>query len=226
MVIVGVVAILALMVLPQWWVKKVFADHGEDHDDIPGTGGEFAAHIIKSFEIDKALVQSTEAGSHFDPKSKAVMLSDEYFRGKSLTAITVAAHEIGHLIQMEQGNSWLMLRIKLAGFAQELDKIGRMAMFFLPFVAIFTRSPAVSLAFAAINFSGILMNVILQLITLPMELDASFGKALPLLIKGEYIKPEEEHKVRRILWAAAFTYLASALSSLLNLARWFRLIRR
>jgi len=70
-----------------------------------------------------------------------------------------------------------------------------------------------------------LLATIVHLVTLPVEIDASFGKALPVLIEGEYIQPEDEVAVRRILRAAALTYVAASLASLLNLWRWFRILR-
>jgi Zn-dependent membrane protease YugP len=67
---------------------------------------------------------------------------------------------------------------------------------------------------------------LVHLVTLPVELDASFGKALPILKAGHYIQPDDEIAVRRVLRAAAFTYVASSLASLLNLARWLAFLRR
>jgi hypothetical protein len=70
------------------------------------------------------------------------------------------------------------------------------------------------------------MATLVHLVTLPVEWDASFGKALPLLTHGRYIGERDERAVRQILRAAAFTYVAASLASLLNLARWFRFFRR
>jgi hypothetical protein len=67
---------------------------------------------------------------------------------------------------------------------------------------------------------------LVHLVTLPVELDASFGKALPILTAGRYIPSGDETAVRRVLRAAALTYVASSLASLLNLARWFAFLRR
>ena len=67
---------------------------------------------------------------------------------------------------------------------------------------------------------------LVHLVTLPVEIDASFGKALPILRSGQYILPEDEVAVRRVLRAAAFTYVAGSLASLLNLARWLAFLRR
>ena len=215
-----------LVFLPQWWVKKVFSDFQGENGDFPGTAGEFVEHIIASFEIPKALVKISSSDNHFDPEAKVIALTAEYYHGKSLTAIAIAAHEIGHLIQLEQGSPWIGLRTKMVLWAQKLDRFGVIALFLMPFAAILTRSPLLSLAFMGLGFSGLLMNVLAHLVTLPMELDASFAKALPLLKAGQFITTEDEPKVKRILWAAALTYLATALSSLLSLARWLRVFRR
>ncbi|MBU3915079.1 zinc metallopeptidase [bacterium] len=218
--------LMVLVLVPQWWVKRVFVDYSKNRDDFPGTGAQFAEHIIAEFKVNNAVVTSGDQSNHFDPEKKAIVLSSEYYSGKSLTAITVAAHEIGHLIQLEQNNKWFQLRMVLVRWANKMDKIGIIAVFLMPFGAMFTRSPIITLLLLGLGFSGMLMNVVAHLVTLPMELDASFGKALPLLKAGKYIREEDEAGVRKILWAAALTYLAAALSGLLNLTRWLRVLRR
>jgi hypothetical protein len=224
--LLGIAIVVVLVYLPQWWVKKVFATHQVDRDDFPGTGGQLAEHVIETLQIKQASVQVTELTNHFDPASKTVALIPIYHRGKSLTAITVAAHEIGHLIQLEEGNTWLKLRTQLVQWTKKLERYGMIALFLIPIAGLLTRSPAVMIALTGLGLSGMLLNVVVHLVTLPMELDASFGKALPLLKTGEFISREDEPKVKQILWAAALTYLASALSSLLNLANWIRILRR
>ncbi len=221
-----VLLILGLILLPQWWVKRVFALYQSDRDDFPGTGGQFASHILELYEIEKARIDVSTTANHFDPESKTVALTPETFNGKSLTAVTIAAHEIGHLIQLEEGNPWLSLRTRLVMLTQRLERLGMIAIFFVPFAGLLTRSPLVVFGLTAIGLSGMLVRVLVHLVTLPMELDASFGKALPILVKGEFISKEDEPGARRILWAAALTYLSSALSSLLSLANWLRVLRR
>ncbi len=224
--ILGISTIVVLVFLPQWWVKHVFSAYQGDRDDIPGTGGQLAEHVIATLRIEKASVQVTEKENHFDPTSKTVALTPIFFQGKSLTAITVAAHEIGHLIQLEEGNTWLGMRMQLGRLMQRLEKIGMIALFLMPFGGLLTRSPFVVFMLTGIGVSSMILNVIVHLVTLPLELDASFGKAMPLLKAGKFITQDDEPIVRKILWAAALTYLASALSTLLNLAKWMRILRR
>jgi uncharacterized protein len=217
---------LILILLPQWWVKRVFSQYQIDREDFPGTGGQFAEHILTLFEIEEARIDISPSDNHFDPQSKTVALTPQYFNGKSLTAVTIAAHEIGHLLQQQEGNKWLQLRTSLVLLTKKLERYGIIALFFIPFAGLLTHSPSVVVGLTALGLSGMLVKVLVHLITLPMELDASFGKALPLLLAGKFISKEDEPGVRKILWAAALTYLASALSSLLSLANWLRVLRR
>ena len=84
---------------------------------------------------------------------------------------------------------------------------------------------AAFLAFAAIGFGFVMLRVVVQLFTLPVELDASYNKALPILEKGGYLERGDMPAAREVLQAAAWTYVAAALGSLLNLGRWVRLLR-
>lgn len=224
--LIGLAGLLLLGFLPQWWVKKVFSAYGDDRGDFPGTGGQLVEHLIETLKIEQARVDVHQTQNHFDPDTRTIALTPLYHQGKSLTAITVAAHELGHLIQQEQGNILLKLRTGLVRLTQKIDRFGMVVLILMPFAGLLTRSPALMLLMTGFGLSGMLVNVLVHLVTLPMELDASFGKALPLLVKGEYITREDEPKARRILWAAALTYLASALSSLVNLGYWLRVLRR
>jgi Zn-dependent membrane protease YugP len=99
-------------------------------------------------------------------------------------------------------------------------------MFIVPIVMMITRIPSTGILFALLGLLSIGSATLVHLVTLPVELDASFGKALPILQQGEYIKAEDEMAIRRILKAAALTYVAASLASLLNIWRWLALLRR
>lgn len=219
-------AILILTLAPRWWVNKVFAENGIDRPDFPGSGGQLASHLVHRLNVPDALVMIAEQPSHFNPEKKTIILSPEYYNGKSLTAIAVAAHEVGHLIQNEQRNPWLYLRTRLVKLAQTTDRAGLIMIFLVPVASALTRSPMVATLMLAAGVFSMLVNVIVQLVTLPMEYDASFNKALPLLIDGGYVSETDKAELERILKAAAFTYLASALSGLVNLARLRQILRR
>ena len=140
--------------------------------------------------------------------------------------MAVATHEVGHAIQHQRGEPKLALRHRLVTLAQTTQQLGAGAMFLLPVAMAITRAPSAGLVMAAIGLGSMASATLVHLVTLPVEIDASFGKALPILTAGHYIQPEDEAAVRRVLRAAAFTYVASSLASLLNLARWLAFLRR
>ncbi len=113
--------------------------------------------------------------------------------------------------------------VKLAKTSQQ---VGAGAMLLLPVVMLVTRVPAAGLAMAVIGLASMGSATLVHLVTLPVEIDASFGKALPILRQGRYVQAADEKAVRRVLRAAALTYVAGSLASLLNLARWFAFLRR
>ncbi len=191
-----------------------------------GTGGELAQHLVDSIKLTGVVVEKTDAGDHYDPQAKAVRLSAANFDGKSLTAIAVAAHEVGHAIQDKENSPLLKNRTRWVRFAQVTDKIGSIAIFAMPVITLITRIPAVAGLMVILALGSMLVGTIVHIITLPVELDASFKKALPILKKGEYIEPKDERAVNSILKAAAYTYIAASLASILNLARWFAILRR
>jgi len=225
--IITVILVLALVFLPGYWVKKVLTKYQEPDDLFPGTGGELAVHLLDKLNINDVAVEETEPGQdHYDPVAKVVRLSPDNFNRKSLTAITVAAHEVGHAMQHASGYSLFKLRHKLVHFAVYFEKLGSMAILAMPAVALLTRSPVVGGALFLMGILGIAFGTLVHLVTLPVEWDASFKRALPVLIEGEYINDMQSKHAHKILKAAALTYVAGSLASLLNFYRWIAILRR
>jgi Zn-dependent membrane protease YugP len=100
------------------------------------------------------------------------------------------------------------------------------ALMIMPVVLAVTRVPHAAGIMIAAGVASMLSAVVFHLLTLPVEWDASFNKALPILTAGKYIAPGEERAVRSVLKAAAFTYVAAALADLLSLWRWLLILRR
>ncbi|CCK77780.1 MAG: zinc metallopeptidase [Oleispira antarctica] len=214
---------LALFLLPQWWVGRVLKRHSEPRDDFPGTGGELAQHLIKTQGLEGVKVESTDSGDHYDPMDKMVRLTPDKLEGHSLTAIVVAAHEVGHAIQDHNKETTFNARIKAAKFANVAQRITPVAFWISPLVALI--NPAASRVTLGVAVLSILASTLVHLITLPVEWDASFGKALPILEKGEYLNEQDMKGARQILLAAALTYVAGSLASLLNVWRWLRYLK-
>lgn len=220
------ILILALVFGPQWWARYTFRRHARPHPRLPGTGGELARHLLDRFDMAEVAVEVTQPGQdHYDPESRTVRLSPENHDGRSLTAVAVAAHEVGHAIQHQRGEPLLLWRGRLVRWANGAQRLGAGAMLLIPVLAVATRSPAVGLLMFAVGIGSLLLATLVHLVTLPVELDASFNKALPILAEG-YLQPDELPAARRVLRAAALTYLAASLASLLNLGRWLVLLRR
>ena len=222
----GIILILAVIYGPQYWVTHVLKKHSVEQEHFPGTGGELAEHLVGRFGLEGVKVEKTEAGDHYDPIDKAVRLTPDKFDGKSLTAITVAAHEVGHAIQHATGYTPFTLRQRLATLAISAQKLGAMAMFAIPLLALVSRSPRIGLAMLVIAVGSMLIGTLVHLVTLPVEWDASFKRAMPVLQQGEYISDREVKHAHTILTAAALTYVAGSLASLLNLGRWIAILRR
>ena len=104
--------LLLLVFTPSLWVRWVMKRYASDIADMPGTGGELAKHLIERFELKGVEAEITELGDHYDPQSKMVRLSEENWHGKSLTAVAIAAHEVGHAIQHKQNDARLSARTK------------------------------------------------------------------------------------------------------------------
>ena len=224
-IIIGIL-VFAIVFGPQLWAKRTFARYNTPQDHFPGTGGELARHLLDKNGLEKIELEQTESGDHYDPLSKTVRLTAGNLNGKSLTAISIAAHEVGHAIQDAQDHPMLTLRTKLVRTAQVAEKVGSASIMAAPIVTMITRAPSVGALFFAIGIGSMFISTLVHLVTLPVEWDASFGKALPMLKAGEYLNEKEIIAADKILKAAAFTYVAGSLASLLNLWRWIAILRR
>jgi Zn-dependent membrane protease YugP len=221
------IVILAVVFGPKLWVRHVMRRHSVEIPGMPGTGGDLAAHLVKELELDGVSVEMTEENQdHFDPTTKTVRLGPGNYDGKSLTAVAVAVHEVGHAIQYDRDEPLIKLRTRFAPYARIAERIGVMAFMVMPVVLAVTRVPHAAGIMIAAGVLSMLSAVVFHLLTLPVEWDASFNKALPILTGGQYVAPGEEKAVRSVLKAAALTYVAAALADLLSLWRWLLILRR
>lgn len=218
--------LLALFFLPGWWVRRVMARYHEPAERYPGTGAELVQHLASHYGLDELKVKPVPSGTdHYDPDRRTIGLSPENHDGRSLTAITVAAHEMGHAIQHADGMPLFHWRQRLARVASHAQRLGLMLIIAGPLLLLLVRVPAAMFWSLAAGLSLMLLVTLVHLITLPVELDASFRRALPILERGEYLYPDDRPHARRILSAAAWTYVAQSLGALLNLGVWARILR-
>ncbi len=218
------IIILLMALLPQWWAKRILAHYSRERSDLPGTGGELAQHLLRQFKLQDVRLESTEQGDHYDPQSRTVRLTEANLQGRSLTAVATAAHEVGHALQHACNYSPLTTRTRLVLFSQQAERLGSGALLLTPVLA--TVAPPLATLSLLLALAGMLTNTLVHLATLPVEWDASFQRALPVLRDGHYLSPRDLRAARRILTACALTYAASSLASLLNIWRWLRILRR
>ena len=223
-----VLFLLGAIALPGIWVKRVLQRYSAPADRYRGrgSGAELARHLLDRYDLHDVAVEVTPAGDHYDPEARAVRLVEDRYHGQSLTAITVAAHEVGHAIQDARSEPLFRNRQQLAKLAVRGQQIGSVVMLAAPIVMLISRSPGLGLAFLAVAIGSMLVGTLVHLVTLPVELDASFRKALPMLEDGNYLHDGDLPHANKILKAAALTYVAASLASLLNLGRWLAVLRR
>jgi len=226
-VIIALLLLLAIS-LPGIWVRRVLSKYSEPADryQTEGTGSELARHLLDQFDLAYVTVEETEVGDHYDPQAHAVRLSPDNFAGHSLTAVTVAAHEVGHAIQHSKGEIMFDYRQRLVKVAVVGERVGSMLLLAVPVIMLVTRLPQAGFLALLLAVATMTLGSLVHLLTLPVELDASFNKALPILDSGDYLHPGDLPHARRILKAAALTYVAASLASLLNLGRWLAVLRR
>lgn len=176
------------------------------------SGVEVAQEILKNNGLDNVYVVETKGylSDHFDPGQNVVRLSTNVFHGKSISALAIAAHEVGHAIQHKEGNFFMKLRKYIFPVVNLCSRFGYLAIF-------------IGLVFSLMDlfYIGIVMLfaiLFFQLITLPVEFDAS-RKAMINLKKYNFLSDKERDGASKVLFAAALTYVASLITTLLEIAR-------
>lgn len=217
---------MALIVGPGLWVQSVMKRHRFPANRYAKTGGQVARELLDSQGLRNVVAEKTDRGDHYDPVAKVVRLSADNFDGRSLTALAVAAHEVGHALQDARGFPPLRWRTRLVTWVHPIERVGAGMLMISPFSAMFTHSRALAILMFLVGMATLASGVLVHFVTLPTELDASFRRALPLMEKRGVLLKEDLPRARKLLTAAALTYVAVALQSLLNIARWWAILRR
>ena len=211
---------------PNIWVSHILNKYNRHPEtNFPGTGGELARHLLDRFDLQDVKVVVTETGDHYNPIDRSVALTQDKYDGKTLAAIVIAAHECGHAIQHARREPLFLLRHRLVQSAQGAQIVGSALLAASPLIGGLAMSPHLSLLSLTGAFMVLGYGVVVQLATLPVEFDASFKKALPLLSTG-YLSEHQLAPSKTILRAAALTYVAGTLLQLLNFWRWITVLRR
>ncbi|HKK73244.1 MAG TPA: zinc metallopeptidase [Candidatus Krumholzibacteria bacterium] len=187
------------------------------------TGAQIAEAILRDHGISDVRVEPVagKLSDHYDPRTKTLRLSEGVYGSRSMAAAGVAAHEVGHAIQHARAYAPLKFRsawVPVANFSSGLSMFVIIAAFFLGGTATALGHTA---AIVGVTLFG--ATTVFTLITLPVEFDAS-RRAMATLQRGGYMTRDELGGAKKVLDAAALTYVAAAVTSILTLLYWaFRL---
>ncbi len=225
--LISVIALLAVLYGPGLWVRRVMRRYAEPRDRYAVTGAELAQEFLQRLGLHGVQVEASESrGDHYDPEARAVRLSHEHYAAHSLAALTVAAHEVGHAVQHAAQYGPFMWRQRLVRAASRGQQVGSVLLLAAPAVAGLLRAPGLAALLVGAGVLSLASQVVVHLLTVPTELDASFRRALPLLERSGYLDLEVDRPhAQRLLKAAAWTYVAQSLGSLLNFWAWLRALR-
>lgn len=224
-IVLVVLVILAVVFGPALWARGVLKWYDQERPDFPGSGGELARHLLDEGELREVKVEATKVGDHYDPSDKAVRLLPTNHDGRSLTAVVTAAHEVGHALQDRDGYGPLRTRTRLIQSTHAIQRAGSAIIFGTMILSAVVRAPSLALLGIGAGIVTLAISVVIHLVTLPVEFDASFNRAMPILDKDGYLPKQDLPAARRILRACALTYVAASLADLLNLWRWIRYLR-
>lgn len=208
---------LALGLWAQWRVKSTFRRHSEHTTRRRLSGAEIAAEILRTEGIRDVRIEPSDGflSDHYSPGEKALRLSPDVYHGRSISAAGVAAHEVGHAIQHARSYPFLGMRSTLVPAVQFASPVAVPIIIGGFFLSGFVGG-AIGQLVTIVGLGLFGLVVLFQLVTLPVEFDAS-RRALAAIEAGQLLTPQEHDGAAEVLRAAAWTYVAAAVSSLLTL---------
>ena len=207
--------VLPALILAMWAQSKVsstYAKYGKIRSVRGITGAEVAERILRQNGVMNVTVERVAGNltDHFDPRTNVIRLSETVYGSSSVAALGVAAHETGHALQHNKG----YLPIKLRNAVVPVANLGSQAAFPLVLLGLLFNS-GIMVDVGIILFSAV---VLFQLFTLPVEFDAS-RRAIAVLDSESFLEDEELKGAKKVLAAAAMTYVAAAAAAIGNLLR-------
>ena len=206
---------LALAIWAQWKVKSTYREYSRVDTQQGITGARVARTILNANGLQNVSVKSTpgELSDHYNPQDETVNLSKDIYSGTSIASLAIAAHEVGHAIQHSKDYKPVVWRAKLVPAAN----IGSWAAFPLFFIGMFI-GPGTGAILMNVGIGLFAAALLFHLVTLPVEFNAS-SRALAILEGSQFLTQRELSGARKVLSAAAWTYVASATMALMQLLR-------
>jgi uncharacterized protein len=209
---------MLLMALSQWMVKGTYQRYAQVGSSLGMTGAEVAETILSQMGVNDVRVEPVpgELSDHYDPGARAVRLSEGVYGSTSLSAAAIAAHECGHVLQDVQGYRPMNLRaalVPLANFGSQFSTLLVMGG-----VALTASGMILGDTIFMVGIALFSAAVLFHIVTLPVEFDAS-RRALKIINDLGILQGEENHAARKVLNAAAFTYVATTIYYVLQLVQ-------
>lgn len=212
MELILLIIIILLPLIADIFVRANYSINLKKENSKGMTGAEIARKILDKNGLSNIYVVATNGylTDHYDPKRKVIRLSKDVYEGSSVSSMAIASHECGHAIQDKVGYSFMRIRAALVPFVNLVNKLGYVVLIISVFAGV--------TGYLKISIFMLLASLLFQLVTLPVEFDAS-KRAKEELTNLQLIDREEYKGVSNMLKAAAFTYVAGVLNSLLQLLR-------
>jgi Zn-dependent membrane protease YugP len=216
---------MALSYIASSWVQRTYARYSQVRNSTGQTGLDVARRILQGAGLNDVSVQviDGELTDNYDPRTKTLNLSQGVATSSSVAAEAVVAHEIGHAQQDRQGYFAMRLRSGLVPAANLGSQAGVLIVMAGLVLSWFTQGSFIGFYIALLGLGLFSAAVLFQLVTTPVELNAS-RRALGLLAENGVILPEEQEGARQMLRAAAFTYWVALFSGILTLLYYASLV--
>ncbi len=206
---------LFLSIMPMIWLNYIFSKNDKILVNMPFNGLQFGQMVLNERGLNGVKIEKSLSIDHYDLNEKKVKVSEDRLSRKSLTAISIVCHEIGHAIQHHEKYKPLEQRTNLVKNTAWITQLGgAILMIGIPTI-LATGSYSFIKVCLVLAFISLLIGVFVHLITLEVELDASFNRALPIII--EKVPAEYHDACRSILKAAAFTYIIGVIRTFISL---------
>ena len=222
--IIYLIFLFMLFVAPIIWYNYIFKKNDKVLINMPFTGFEFGRELLQEHNLNDVQIEATKLGDHYDLINKKVMVLEDRLGKKSLTSITIICHEIAHAIQHKENYKPLKRRNVIIRNTSWITQLGS-GILLIGFPIIFATGSygfiKICLAIAAFS---LLISALIHIITLDVEIDASFNKAYPII--KQKVPAEYHEACRSILLAAALTYVIGVFRSFFSLRFIWLLITR
>ena len=222
--IIYLIFLFILFVAPIFWYNYIFKKNDKVLINMPFTGFEFGQELLQEYNLRDVQIEATKLGDHYDLINKKVMVLEDRLAKKSLTSITIICHEIAHAIQHKENYKPLKRRNVIIRNTSWITQLGS-GILLIGFPIIFATGSygfiKICLAIAAFS---LLISALIHIITLDVEIDASFNKAYPII--KQKVPVEYHQACRSILLAAALTYVIGVFRSFFSLRFIWMLITR